>query len=315
MPCVLGTWFLTREGTKKKFRGHTYMKVLILGVNGMLGHKIYQTLFPLADVVGTMRGNYIDIQRFPIFRELSLVFGIEGMDIKNLQSVIKKVKPDILINCIGVIKQVKEAKDRTISIKINSLLPHELNRICGDLGIRLIHISTDCVFSGKKGNYSEIDLSDAEDIYGKTKYLGEVTENRALTIRTSLIGRELYTTNGLVEWLISNSGNEVNGFTNAIFSGFPSIHLAQIIRDIIFDYPSLTGLYHISSEPINKYILLCALNKKFELNVKVNEYSEYHCDRSLNSSLFQSKTGFKALSWERMIDEFFTDSIQYREWR
>jgi len=291
------------------------MRVLILGANGMLGHKLYQTLIPTTDVIGTIRGNYSDLSRYGFFTESSIVPKINVSDNSRLEAIITQVNPEVLINCVGIVKQLKEAKDRMLSIEINSLLPHKLYQICHHKGIRLIHISTDCVFSGKKGNYSEDDLSDAEDIYGKTKYLGEICEEGALTIRTSIIGRELLTSNGLVEWFISNSNSKTNGYSQAIFSGFPTIHLARIIKNIILDFQDLNGLYQVSSDPINKYKLLDLLNKQLKLNVDITDYPDFYCDRSLNSTLFQNKTGFKPLTWETMIAEFAEDAKQYSYWR
>jgi dTDP-4-dehydrorhamnose reductase len=291
------------------------VKVLILGANGMLGHKLYQTLMPVADVVGTIRGIYSDFGRYGFFTESTIVPEINFSDSSYFDAVITQIKPDILVNCIGIVKQLKEANNRMLSIEINSLLPHKLYQICRSKGIRLIHISTDCVFSGKKGYYREDDISDAEDIYGKTKYLGEIAEDDALTIRTSIIGRELSTSNGLVEWLITNRDKQVNGYTNAIFSGFPTLHLAGIIRTIILNYPELSGLYHISSDPINKYRLLALINQKLSLNVNILKYPDFYCDRSLDSTSFRKITGFKPLTWEKMLDEFAEDAKQYKFWR
>ncbi len=291
------------------------MKVLILGANGMLGHKLYQVLSPVTDLLGTIRGNYSDISMYGIFRESSIIPNVNVLDIDNVRTVIAETNPDVIINCVGIVKQVKEAQDRMLSIQVNSLLPHQLFQLCHSRKIRLIHISTDCVFSGEKGNYREDDPSDAQDIYGRTKYLGEVIGEEALTIRTSLIGRELTTTNGLVEWFISNRGSEVNGFTRAIFSGFPTLHLARIIGDIITNQKTLSGIYHISSEPISKFELLNLINEKMGLQIKINVDSGVRCDRSLDSTRYRKETGFHPFTWNRMLDEFTTDALQYERWR
>lgn len=291
------------------------MRVLILGVTGMLGHKLSQVLSPIFDVTGTIRSHYSDISRYSFFQESNIVPEVNALQISHLEETIERVNPDVVINCTGIIKQVKEAQDKLLSIWVNSLFPHQLYQICHRNRLRLVHISTDCVFSGKKGNYHEDDPSDAEDIYGKTKYLGEVSGEGALTIRTSLIGRELSTTNSLVEWFISNRGGKVKGFTNVIFSGFPTLHLAMIIADILVNHRDLNGVYHISSEPISKFKLLTMINERMGLNIEIEEYPDFHCDRSLNSTLYRDETGFKPLSWEKMIDEFVQDAQQYQEWR
>jgi dTDP-4-dehydrorhamnose reductase len=179
----------------------------------------------------------------------------------------------------------------------------------------LLHISTDCVFSGKKGNYKEADPSDAEDTYGKTKYLGEVKDEGALTLRTSIIGRELTSSNGLLEWFIGNRGGQVQGWTNAIFSGFPTLHFSRIIADIITNHPDLSGLYNVSSEPLSKYALLSLINKAFGLNIVIKESPEPREDRSLDSTKFRKETGFTPQSWDTMVKELAEDAAPYSKWR
>ncbi|HEX75381.1 MAG TPA: SDR family oxidoreductase [Dehalococcoidia bacterium] len=291
------------------------MKVLILGITGMLGHKLYQQLVTTFDVIGTLRGGYNSISRYGFFQESDIIPNINALRISQIEEVIGRINPNVVINSIGIIKSVREAQDRLLNIWVNSLFPHQLYQICKRKEIRLIHISTDCVFSGKKGNYRETDPSDAEDIYGKTKYLGEVSEERALTIRTSLIGRELSTANNLVEWFLSNQGSKVNGFTNAIFSGFPTIRFAQIMANIIAKEQNLSGVYHISSKPISKFKLLTLIRERMNLDIEVEEYTDFCCDRSLDSTLYRDKTGFEPASWGEMIDEFAQDAQQYQQWR
>ncbi len=179
----------------------------------------------------------------------------------------------------------------------------------------MIHISTDCVFSGRRGNYREDDISDAEDLYGKSKYLGEVNGDGALTIRTSIIGRELATTNGLVEWFLSREGGEAKGYSNAVFNGFPTVHFAGIIADIIANHRELSGIYHISSEPISKLQLLDLIREHMGLDVRIDEYPKFVCDRSLDSTLYRTQTGFEPFPWARMIEEFSEDACQYEQWR
>ncbi len=183
------------------------------------------------------------------------------------------------------------------------------------LVIRLIHISTDCVFSGEEGGYTEGSLADATDVYGKTKYLGEVTGNNVLTIRTSIIGRELVRSRGLLEWFISNRGGTVNGYDNAIFSGFPTVTFAGIIKDIILNHPELNGLYHVASNPIDKYTLLNMINDTMHLGIKIVRLPAFRCDRSLDATKFSKATGFKPPPWSIMIDELAKDAKQYEAWR
>lgn len=266
--------------------------VLVLGTTGMLGHKVKQVLGqnPGLECYGTDR---------------------ECMDAGNPQRVRQVLflgNPDVVINCIGIVKQVKESGDRLRSIQINALFPHQLYEVCRSIQARLIHISTDCVFSGDKGNYSEYDQSDAMDVYGMTKYLGEVVGKGVLTLRTSIIGRELKTSHGLLEWFIKHRGGAVDGYSHAVFSGFPTVTFARILEDIVLNHPWLNGLYHVSSGPINKYDLLNMINDRLGLNITVNKVDEPYCDRSLDSTRFREATGFVPKGWPDMIDELAIDA-------
>ncbi|MFC2056156.1 dTDP-4-dehydrorhamnose reductase family protein [Chloroflexota bacterium] len=291
------------------------MKVLIFGATGMLGHQLYQVLTPIFDTIGTIKGPPYNISKYDFFQQSRIVPNVDVLEISRVDEVIEETSPDVLINCIGVVKSLVQQKGMLFTIWLNSLFPHQLNRICQAKGMRLIHISTDCVFSGKAGHYREGDPPDAEDIYGKTKYLGEVNGANALTIRTSMIGRELASTNGLLEWFLTNQGGRVQGFTNAIFSGFPTLHLSRIIADIIANHKNLSGIYHVSSEPINKFKLLSLINKAMGLNIEIKESPDYHIDLSLDSTLYREETGFTPPSWEEMLEELTEDAVQYLKWR
>ena len=200
-------------------------------------------------------------------------------------------------------------------MKINSLFPHQLANVCQAVNARMMHISTDCVFAGTKGMYSENDISDATDLYGRTKYLGEVDRPPALTIRTSIIGRELQTTSGLVEWFLSNRDSTVKGFQKAIYTGFTTIALSDIIANIIDNHPDLTGLYQVSSEPINKLDLLSLIKEKFGLSCVIEPETKTCIDRSLDSSRFRQLTGFVPPSWDKMIKQMAEDPAPYDNWR
>ena len=281
----------------------------------MLGHKLYQVLTPVCDVTGTIRGPYVDIAKYDSFEPARIVPGVDVREISRVEKVIEEIIPNVVINCVGIVKSLEKEKGTLLSIWINSLLPHQLYRICRLKGTRLIHISTDCVFSGRRGNYQEDDPSDAEDIYGKTKCLGEVNEPGALTIRTSFIGRELTGANGLLEWFLANNGGRVRGFTNAIFSGFPSLHLAGIISDIIIKYQNLSGVYHISTEPLSKFELLSLIKKAMGLSIEIEQYPGIKCNRSLDSTRYRDATGFAPLPWNEMVNELAQDAEQYLRWR
>lgn len=291
------------------------LKVLILGATGMLGHKLYQVLRPSMDVVGTIRSGYKIISRYNFLEPTILIPRFDALQPNAPKQVIESIRPDVVVNCIGVINKLVEKAGQDATTRLNAELPHEIYRICKPKGIRLIHISTDCVFSGKKGNYKDDDPSDAEDLYGKTKYLGEVNGEGALTLRTSIIGRELNSSYGLLEWLISNRGGQVQGWTNAIFSGFPTLHLSRIIADVITNHPDLSGLFNVSSEPITKYDLLSLINNALGLNIVIKESPEPKEDKSLDSTKFRKATGFTPLPWGTMVKELAEDAVPYSKWR
>ena len=218
----------------------------------MLGHKLVQILSGKFDLWTTLRLDFSHYESFKFFDERKIISGIDIENFTSIETVIGELKPDVIINAVGIIKQLPLAKNVIKTLKLNSIFPHQLAEISNQINARLITVSTDCVFNGKKGNYVETDVSDAEELYGKSKYLGEVTTENCLTLRTSIIGRELNTEHSLIEWFLGNKGKSVNGYTKAIYSGFPTLILAEIIGDLIENHPHLQGLYHVSSEPISK---------------------------------------------------------------
>jgi len=289
--------------------------VLILGAAGMLGHKLNQLYRERFDVYTTVRRSFADYKKYGIFDAERTIDGVNVADFDKVVDVLATVKPNVVINCIGIIKQLKAAKDPIVSLKINSLFPHQLANICRALNARLIHISTDCVFDGAKGMYTEQDPSNATDLYGRTKFLGEVDRPGCLTLRTSIIGRQLSTTSGLLEWFLSNAVGSVNGFKKAIYSGFTTIALSEIIADIIENYPELSGLYQVSSDPIDKYSLLCLIRDSFGLDIEIQADEDFVLDRSLDSTRFKLATGFNPPKWPDMIKQMADDPTPYDKWR
>jgi dTDP-4-dehydrorhamnose reductase len=287
------------------------MRVLILGATGMLGHKLYQQFQGRFDVFATARQSLSGYADFGIFQESQIIKGVDAFNFDSVAAAVAKVQPDVVINCIGVIKQLEAAKDPIISLTINSLFPHRVANLCRAAGIRFIHVSTDCVFNGRKGMYTEADPSDAEDLYGRTKFLGEVDYEGCLTLRTSIIGRELGAPTGLVDWFLSNQGGKVRGYRRAIYTGFTTIALSAIIANILEQHPQLSGVYQASSQPINKYDLLLLIRSAFNANIEVEPYDDFILDRSLDSSRFRSQTGFAPPTWEQMIQEMANDSAPY----
>lgn len=287
------------------------MKVIILGANGMLGHKMMQFLSQLYEVIGTVRGEASNYSHHPILSKFTIIGNVDAYNIETVQQLLETTKPDVVINCIGIVKQLSDAQDPLKSIAINALFPHQVAQCCRKGKIRFIHMSTDCVFSGKTGYYSENDTSDADDLYGKTKYLGEVTYPGSLTIRTSIIGRELGTKHGLVEWFLSQEGGVVKGFTRAFFSGLTTQVLAEIISSLLVDFPKLQGVYHIASDPINKYDLLTRIQKTYLISITIEPDHTIIIDRSLDAKKFRNETNIQIPSWDNMIEKMFLDSTLY----
>ena len=291
------------------------MKILVLGGSGMLGHKLVQVWKDKFDVWTALRKKFEDYKNLNIFEKDKLFENITAENYEDVEKIICDLRPDVIVNAIGVIKQLPTANDIIKTLTINSIFPHRLSETAGKVNARLICISTDCVFSGEKGNYNEEDVPDAYDLYGKSKNLGEVTSGNCLTIRTSIIGREISTSHSLVEWFLSNSGEKVKGYKEAVFSGFPTIVLADILGDLIINQKNLNGLYHVSSEPINKLKLLELIKKEYQAQIEIEPSGDVKIDRSLDSTKFRKATGFKPSSWEEMIKIMAKDPTPYDEWR
>jgi len=281
----------------------------------MLGHKLVQVLGDSFDTYFTVRSSFEAIEPYGIFPEHGAFPYIDISDERSAITAIDQTAPDVVINAIGIIKQLPSSKDVVSTLTANSIFPHRLIALSESYGFRLITISTDCVFTGSKGSYVETDPADASDLYGQSKHLGEVSEGNSLTLRTSIIGRELGTAHSLVEWFLANRGKTVNGYVNAIYSGFPTVVFADIISSLITDHPNLRGLYHVSSDPINKFELLNLVKERFDLNIEIESFKEMHIDRSLDSSRFRQATGFKPQSWVEMVDRMHSDPTPYEKWK
>jgi dTDP-4-dehydrorhamnose reductase len=280
------------------------MKILILGGSGMLGHQLYREFSRDHEVWVTLRREVGEFSGHGLFGEGRVLAGVEAMDFASVERALRTTQPAVVLNCVGIIKQLKEATDPIPSLTINSLLPHRLARLCGEIGARLVHFSTDCVFSGRRGGYRETDTSDAEDLYGRTKYLGEVgSAPDVLTLRSSIIGRELGTAHSLVDWFLSQRGKEVRGYRRAIYTGFTTLEMARIVRMMIKRQPALGGLWQVASAPIDKYELLLLLRDAFGVPVEIRPYDDFVCDRSLDGGRFSAATGYQSPAWRTMIEE------------
>jgi len=277
------------------------MRIMVLGASGMLGNAMIRVLSEKTDwqVHGTIRNE--SLKRF--FRADITERLLSGIDVGQYDSLLQAfiiIRPEVVINCIGLVKQLAKAEDPLQAIPINTLLPHRLAKLCELSGARLVHMSTDCVFSGDKGGYRESDPPDAADLYGRSKFLGEVVSSHAITLRTSIIGHELHSTHGLVGWFLSQQ-KQCNGFTKAIFSGLPTVVMAQIIRDVIIPHKELSGVYHVAAQPISKYELLKLIADVYGKRIDIIPNDQLVVDRSLNADRFQDATGYIAPSWPELI--------------
>lgn len=285
-------------------------KILVLGANGMLGGSIHRYLSNINyKVLGTVRSASAEKQLNNLGFK-NIISGIDVLEIKQLRDLISEFRPDYIINCIGLIKQLPSASQYTLAIEINSLFPHKIAEICDDFDSKLIHFSTDCVFSGSKGNYTEESLPDSGDLYGRSKLLGEIDYGPHLTLRTSIIGHELNSNISLIDWFLSQEG-AVKGFSNAIFSGLPTIYIAEFLDKFILKQSNLSGLYHLSTEPIDKYSLLKLVKSQYGLGITIEDYPDFVINRSLNCHQLKSVTGFTPPTWPELIKKMYDEYELY----
>jgi dTDP-4-dehydrorhamnose reductase len=277
------------------------VKILVLGASGMLGNAMLRVMAETGEheVSGTARSLGIKKHFKPALAE-RIVTGVDVENCDALAAVFADVRPQLVINCIGLVKQLEDVDDPLRALPINALLPHRLACLCTLAGARLVHISTDCVFNGGKGDYRESDLSNAEDFYGKSKFLGEVAHQNAITLRTSIIGHELQSAHGLIDWFLSQQG-KCNGYTRAVFSGVPTVILARIIRDVVMPLPELFGVYHVAARPISKYDLLKLVAGVYGKEIEILPDDHVVIDRSLNADRFLAATGYAPPEWPELI--------------
>lgn len=289
------------------------MKVLILGVSGMLGSAVFREFLkcPDLDVVGTVRSPS-GLKFFTAEEIENIADDVNVLDEMSLIRAFELTKPDIVVNCVGLVKQLTGADDPITTLPINAILPHRLSALSSICGARLIHISTDCVFSGNKGGYRESDISDALDLYGKSKFIGELHNAvNAVTLRTSIIGHGLWPNTSLVDWFLSQNG-DVKGYTKAIFSGLPTVELASVIINYVLSRPELHGLYHVSADAISKYDLLTLISRQYAKEINILPSNELVIDRSLDSSCFTTTTGYQSAGWPELVSLMHADYLKRR---
>lgn len=279
------------------------MKVLVIGITGMLGNALFRRLgqAPGIEALGTLRSAggraHFDAAFHPRIRS-----GVDAIDFDSVTAAVAWARADVIINCVGLIKQLDAASDPVQAISLNALFPHRLAALASASGARLVHVSTDCVFSGRQGHYRESDAPDATDLYGRSKLLGEVAYPHTITLRTSIIGRELASAHALVDWFLAQSGT-VSGYTRAVFSGVPTVELADIIIERVLPHPELSGLYHVAAAPIAKYDLLSLVSEAYGTPTVLVADDRLVIDRSLDASRFNAATGYTPAAWPSLIDK------------
>ncbi|MFN8109093.1 MAG: SDR family oxidoreductase [Thermoleophilia bacterium] len=287
------------------------MRVLILGAAGMMGHMAARVLSDGHEVIGSIRASTPSPALRAIVPDDRLVTGVDATQHHAMVRLMADVHPDVVFNCIGIVKQLDTAKDAILSLRANSLYPHELADLCAAAGAHLIHMSTDCVFSGDRGMYTLQDNPDPVDLYGRTKLLGEVAAPHATTLRTSIVGRQLGSSTGLFEWVRSQRGRDVSGYQGAIYTGLTTMALARIVGRLIDEGTLTGGLWQVASAPVTKLELVHALNDRLDLGMNVSANTTFRCDRSMDGSAFTEATGITVPSWDEMLDEFAADEAFY----
>jgi dTDP-4-dehydrorhamnose reductase len=279
------------------------VRVLILGGDGMLGHRLLLHLRDRHEVRVTLRRDLAAYEGYGLFTAENAYAGVEARDMEHIIEVFADFRPEAVVNAVGIVKQRPEAKAVVPSLEINALLPHRLAVLCRAAGARLIHMSTDCVFSGRRGGYTERDIPDAEDLYGRTKLLGEVDESGYVTLRSSIIGLELSRGGGLIEWFLAQRG-EIKGFTRAIYSGLTTAEMSRVIERVLVEHPGLSGVWQVASEPISKHELLVRFAELLgREDLRITPDDSVEIDRSLSGLAFQKATGYHAPGWDEMLAE------------
>ncbi|MFA5592081.1 MAG: SDR family oxidoreductase [Micavibrio sp.] len=281
--------------------------ILVIGATGMLGHKLALKLSRRYKVAASVRGAAPAFFAPHLCDRLEIIEGIDAFRPETAEQAIRAVKPDYVLNCVGIVKQLAEAKDPVTSITVNALFPHQLEKLAEKHDFKLIHFSTDCVFSGKKGPYSQTAPSDVNDLYGMTKFLGEVSGPRALTLRSSIIGREFASPTGLIEWFLAQKGGAIKGYGKALYTGLTTNAMADLVTYLIEHKPALSGLYQVASEEISKYDLLQLVNETAESGVSIEKDEDFFCDRRLDGKEFHKASGWSAQPWPDMIKTMFDE--------
>jgi dTDP-4-dehydrorhamnose reductase len=288
------------------------MKVIILGVSGLIGHKLLQKLSTDFEVYGTLHREKSKYKNLALFSGQKIIENIDINEFDVLKGVLCAVNPDVILNCVGITKRKMDVNKPLDAIMVNSAFPHRLAKWSRYHKKRVIHFSTDCVFNGKIGNYNETSEASADDTYGKTKYLGEINYDHTLTIRSSFIGQELFDKTELFEWFLSQNGKQIKGFKNTLYSGVSTTYMAIVVKDIILNHPNLSGLYQLAPEkPISKFDLLTLAKKVFNVDVDIIADTDHIHHPTLDASKLRKAINLKVPSWEEMMARMLADKNLY----
>lgn len=289
------------------------MRVLILGVSGLIGHKLYQEITDNFELFATLHKSKNDYGNLPFFSNKNVIENIDVLDFEVLKGVLFAVNPDVILNCVGITKRKINSDNLLDVLMVNSVFPHKLANWAKENKKRVIHFSTDCVFDGKNGNYNETSLTNAEDIYGRTKSLGEINYDHSLTIRSSFIGQELFDNTELLDWFLSQNGKTINGFKKVFYSGVSTKLMSSVVKDIILNFPNLNGLYQLAPEnPISKYELLSIAKEAFDVDVEIIPEEEYIHLPTLDASKLRNEIKLKIPSWKVMMKDLAVDKSFYK---
>ena len=278
------------------------MKVLVIGGDGMLGHELLAGLSASHEVAVTLRRDLAAYAHHGMFTPANAFAGVDVRDAGRVLEVVADYQPQAIVNAAGIVKQRADAQRSIPSIEVNSLFPHRLAVIARAAGARLVHISTDCVFSGDRGGYRETDPPDPIDLYGRSKVLGEVDEEGCITLRTSMIGLELANRLSLVEWALAQQG-QISGYRHVLYSGLTTMELTRAIDEILVRHSGIHGIWHLASEPISKYDLLDGLFRRIGRDGDVRPEDGVVSNRTMSGEAFEKATGFRVMSWDDMLDE------------
>jgi dTDP-4-dehydrorhamnose reductase len=288
------------------------MRILILGVSGLIGHKLLQELSSNFEVFGTLHKSKVQYGNLSLFSGNNIIENIDVAEFEILKDVLYAVNPDVILNCVGITKRKIIVNNPLNALIINSVFPHQLANWAKINHKRVIHFSTDCVFDGRIGNYNELSLTTAEDTYGRTKALGEINYDHSLTIRSSFIGQELFDRTELLDWFLAQNGKQIKGFKNTFYSGVSTIFMARVITNIISNFPDLSGLYQLAPEKsISKYELLNIAQKAFNVNIEIIPDEEHVHRPTLDASKLKNEINLIIPSWKEMMQELASDRIFY----